>query len=63
MNNTSFFQAIQYQYNTRTPVLQYNTETPVLVLQYHFGKQAILKQYHIAWKKLELFILALHHYK
>ena len=26
-------------------VLQYNTETLVLVLQYHFGKQAILKQY------------------
>ena len=25
MNNTSFFQAIQYQYNTRAPVSQYNT--------------------------------------
>jgi hypothetical protein len=27
MNNTSFFQAIQYQYNTRAPVLQYNTNS------------------------------------
>jgi hypothetical protein len=26
-------------------VLQYNTEALVLVLQYYFGKQAILKQY------------------
>jgi hypothetical protein len=25
MNNTSFSLAIQYQYNTRSPVLQYNT--------------------------------------
>jgi hypothetical protein len=26
-------------------VLQYNTEALVLVLQYYFGRQAILKQY------------------
>ena len=26
-------------------VLQYNTEALVLVLQYYFGKRAILKQY------------------
>jgi hypothetical protein len=25
INNTSFFQAIKYQYNTRAPVWQYNT--------------------------------------
>ena len=32
MNNTSFFQAIQYQYNTRAPVLQYNTN--IIPMQY-----------------------------
>jgi hypothetical protein len=32
VNNTSFFQAIQYQYNTRTPVLQYNTN--LIPMQY-----------------------------
>ena len=30
INNTGFFQAIQYQYNTRAPVLQYNT-IPILM--------------------------------
>ena len=25
MNNASFFRVIQYQYNTRAPLLQYNT--------------------------------------
>jgi hypothetical protein len=32
MNNTSFFQVIQYQYSTRAPVLQYNTN--VIPIQY-----------------------------
>ena len=32
MNNTSCFQAIQYQYNTRAPVLQYNTN--IIPMQY-----------------------------
>ena len=32
MNNTSFFKAIQYQYNTRARVLQYNNN--IIPMQY-----------------------------
>ena len=32
MNNTSLFQAMQYQYNNRAPVLQYNTNVIYFIL-------------------------------